>query len=129
MSLKMALRASVAAVFVGGCMTLFPAFAPVASADELQSAGAAEEARAAMSRMSRTLQATQFSFNARTLRTYVGPNGQLLHVAHAIKTVFRRPDRSCPRPWCRSGYPKQCWLPRSGCHSGQSDGGSIAQRS
>ena len=32
----MALRVSVAAVFVGGCMTLFPAFAPVASADELQ---------------------------------------------------------------------------------------------
>jgi hypothetical protein len=93
MSLQMALRTSVAAVFVGGCMALFPAFAPVASADELQSAGVAEEARAAMSRMSRTLQATQFSFNARTLRTYVGPNGQLLHVAHAIKTVFRRPDR------------------------------------
>src|SRR5712671_1207940 len=38
-------------------------------------------------------------------------------------------QRSCPRPWCRSGYPKQCWLPPSGCRSGQSDGGSIAQRS
>ena len=34
-----------------------------------------------------------------------------------------------PQAGCRSGYPKQCWLPRSGCHSGQSDGGSIAQRS
>src|SRR2546423_6400728 len=51
-------------------------------------------------------------------------------LGHVILAAEGEPAlRSCPRPWCRSGYPKQCWLPRSGCHSGQSDRGSIAQRS
>ena len=43
--------------------------------------------------MSKTLQAKEFSFRSRTFRAYVGPNGELLHIAHATKTVFRRPDR------------------------------------
>lgn len=46
-----------------------------------------------LGRMSKTLLAKEFSFEARTLRAYAGPNGELLHVAHTTKTVVRRPDR------------------------------------
>jgi hypothetical protein len=43
--------------------------------------------------MSKTLMSSQFSFRARTMRAYVGPNGELLHIAFDTKTVVRRPDR------------------------------------
>jgi hypothetical protein len=43
--------------------------------------------------MGKTLLADQFSFQARTLRVYVEPSGQPLHVGHTIKVVLRRPDR------------------------------------
>jgi hypothetical protein len=42
--------------------------------------------------MGKTLQAQQFSFRSHTYRVYVGPNGELLHIAHSTKTVVRRPD-------------------------------------
>jgi hypothetical protein len=51
------------------------------------------ESTAALARMGKTLAAPQFSFRARTMRAYAGPNGELLHVVHAMKTVVRRPDR------------------------------------
>jgi hypothetical protein len=43
--------------------------------------------------MSKTPLAEQFSFNSRTFHAYAGPNGDLLHIAHETKTIFRRPDR------------------------------------
>jgi hypothetical protein len=46
-----------------------------------------------LERMGRTLEASQFSFRARTIRAYAGPNGELLHIMHTIKTIVRRPDR------------------------------------
>jgi hypothetical protein len=46
-----------------------------------------------LARMNKTLLATDFSFKSDTLRTYVGPNGELLHIAHETKIVVRRPDR------------------------------------
>jgi len=52
-----------------------------------------EEASAAVAQMGKTLSADQFSFQARTLRAYVGPDGQPLHIAHLIKVTVRRPDR------------------------------------
>jgi len=52
-----------------------------------------DEANAALARMNKTLMAKEFSFSAHTVRAYVGPNGELLHIAHTIKTVVRRPDR------------------------------------
>ena len=68
------------------------AIAP-ARADNQQRAAVSEEATAALARMSKTLSAKQFSFDAHTLRSYVGSNGELLHIAHALTTIFRRPDR------------------------------------
>jgi len=52
-----------------------------------------EESSAALARMGKTLMAPQFSFRSRTMRAYAGPNGELLHIVHATKTVVRRPDR------------------------------------
>ena len=50
-------------------------------------AGISEEARAAIAQMGKTLLADQFSFQARTLRVYVEPGGQPLHIGHLIKVV------------------------------------------
>jgi hypothetical protein len=47
----------------------------------------------ALTRMSETLKSKEFSFRVRTVRAYVGGNGELLHIAHTTKTVVRRPDR------------------------------------
>ena len=55
--------------------------------------GVSEEVRAILAQMGKTMQAQQFSFQAHTLRAYAGPNGELLHIAHAIKATIRRPDR------------------------------------
>lgn len=52
-----------------------------------------EEARAAVARMGTTLQAKEFSFQARTLRVYANQNGELLHIAHHFTVTVRRPDR------------------------------------
>ena len=93
MSLRGALRTSLTLLFLGGFINLFPAIAPIANADEPSNSGIAEDARSALARMSKTLQAKQFSFSSHTLRAYSGPNGELLHIAHLSKTVFRRPDR------------------------------------
>ncbi len=51
-----------------------------------------QEARAAMMQMGQTLLAKQFSFQARTLRVYVGTDGRFLHIGHVLKVVVRRPD-------------------------------------
>jgi hypothetical protein len=92
MSIRKALRTSLAILFVGGLAGLAAAIAPPAHAQDIPQAGIGENATAALARMSKTLLAKQFSFNSRTIRAYAGPNGELLHVAHQTKTVFR-PDR------------------------------------
>jgi len=52
-----------------------------------------EEAETAIARMGKTLQAKEFSFQARTLRVTANENGALLHIAHQFKVTVRRPDR------------------------------------
>jgi hypothetical protein len=52
-----------------------------------------EAVTAAIAQMGRSLQAEQFSFRARTLRVYAGPNGRPLHIVHSMKITVRRPDR------------------------------------
>jgi hypothetical protein len=54
--------------------------------------GISTDASAALARMSKTLLGPQYSFRSHTVRAYVGPNGELLHVAHTMKAVVRRPD-------------------------------------
>jgi hypothetical protein len=59
----------------------------------VQQAGIGPEALDALKRMGKTLAAKQFSFQSRTFRAYAGPNGELLHIAHTSKIIYRRPDR------------------------------------
>jgi hypothetical protein len=43
--------------------------------------------------MGQALQSKEFSFQARTIRVYADPAGQLLHIFHTLKVTVRRPDR------------------------------------
>jgi hypothetical protein len=65
---------------------------PGAGAEVALPAAIGPDARDALARMGKTLSAKEFSFRARTLRSYTGPNGELLHIEHTIKTNYRRPD-------------------------------------
>ena len=64
-----------------------------AHAQSSQPAAVTDDASAILDRMSKTLTANHFSFRAKTLRAYVGANGELLHIGHTIKTVVHRPDK------------------------------------
>lgn len=65
----------------------------VASAANPPKPTISEDASSALARMGATLQAKQFSFQARTIRVYANQNGELLHIAHTFKVTVRRPDR------------------------------------
>ena len=51
-----------------------------------------EEASAALLRMGQTLRADDFSFQARTIRVYAGPDGEPLHIFHTMKVTVHRPN-------------------------------------
>jgi len=65
----------------------------VAHAANLPKPAISEAASSALARMGKTLQANEFSFQARTIRVYSNQNGELLHIAHEFKVTVRRPDR------------------------------------
>jgi hypothetical protein len=88
-----AVRAGLALCVVAALALVAPASVAVARAQAPASPPIDEEAGAALARMSKTLLASQFSFDARTFRSYAGPNGEMLHIAHRMKTIVRRPDR------------------------------------
>jgi hypothetical protein len=93
MSIRQAVKAGLAILLVGAVASLPSTIAPTARAQDPAKAGVGEDATVALARMSKTLLAKQFSFNSWTFRAYAGPNGELLHIDHEAKTVFRRPDR------------------------------------
>ena len=93
MSIQKALKASLAVLLIGAFTAISPGPSSAAGAEESKPSGVGNDAIVALNCMSKTLQAKQFSFVARTFRAYAGPNGQLLHIAHTIKTALRRPDR------------------------------------
>jgi hypothetical protein len=51
------------------------------------------EAAEAVARMGQTLSAAEFAFQARTIRVYADPEGQVLHIFHAMKVTVHRPNR------------------------------------
>jgi hypothetical protein len=85
------------ALAISACLLSFPAaLVPAASAQGArapQTAAISADVAAAVDRMSKTLLAKEFSFRSHTIRSYVGPNGELLHIAHTSKFVLRRPDK------------------------------------
>jgi hypothetical protein len=92
MVIQKLVRTSIALLFAGGLASLVPALVSPVYAQSQQQPAISEDARAAIARMGKTLQAKQFSFRSYTYRVYAGPNGELLHIAHSTKTVVRRPD-------------------------------------
>jgi|HubBroStandDraft_6_1064221.scaffolds.fasta_scaffold23573_3 hypothetical protein len=51
------------------------------------------DASSALAQMGKTLGATAFSFQARTIRVYSDASNQSLHIEHTFKVTVRRPDR------------------------------------
>ena len=92
MMTRNSMRTIIALLFSAGLASLFPVLVAPAHAQSQQQPAISEGARAAIVRMGKTLQAPQFSFRSHTYRAYVGPNGELLHIAHSTKTEVRRPD-------------------------------------
>jgi len=94
MLLQRALRASLALVLVGGLASLSFALVSAARSESAQQTEIGPDALEALARMGKTLSAKQFSFQSQTLRSYAGPNGEMLHIAHTAKTIYHRPDGS-----------------------------------
>jgi hypothetical protein len=92
MLLQRALRASLALVLVGGLAGLSPASVSTARSQSAQETEVGPDALEALARMGKTLSAKQFSFQSRTFRSYAGPNGEMLHIGHMSRTIYRRPD-------------------------------------
>jgi hypothetical protein len=95
MSARASLRTSLNLAGLGavGMIGAIPLMAPTALAANPPKPAISEAVSTAVAQMGKTLLADQFSFQARTLRVYVEPNGQPLHIAHTLKVVVRRPDR------------------------------------
>lgn len=78
-------------VVIWGALTMMPA---VRAAEPAKTTpGISAEAETAVTQMSKTLSASDFSFQARTIRVYLDDDGQPLHVFHTMKVVAHRPDR------------------------------------
>jgi hypothetical protein len=92
MSTLKARKAGLAILLIAGLAAIPYLTSFTARADE-QKAGVGNDAIVALGKMSKTLQAQHFSFQAQTLRVYAGPNGELLHIAHTYKAVLSRPNR------------------------------------
>jgi hypothetical protein len=85
-------KAGLAILLIAGLAAIPYLVSFTARADE-QRAGVGNDAIVALGKMSKTLQAQHFSFQAQTLRAYTGPNGELLHIAHTYKAILSRPNR------------------------------------
>jgi hypothetical protein len=93
MFVQKALRVGIVLLVVGaGLAGLSPAIISTARPETAPPPEIGPDARDALARMGKTLSAKEFSYRARTLRSYTGPNGQLLHIEHTMKTIYRRPD-------------------------------------
>jgi len=91
MSIKLSRKA--VTLFAGLAVAGLTGFVPSASGASPPKATITEDASAAVAQMGKTLRADQYSFQARTLRVYAGPNGQPLHIGHTLKVTVRRPDK------------------------------------
>ena len=86
-------RALFTTLFASIVISLAAAGNMVARAANPPKPAISEEATSALARMGMTLQAKEFSFQARTIRVYADQGGELLHIAHQFKVTVRRPDR------------------------------------
>jgi hypothetical protein len=91
MSTKLSLKT--VAVLAGLAAAGLVGTAPVGHAANPPTPAISEDASAAVAQMGKSLLASQFSFQAHTLRVDADTNGELLHIAHSMKVTVRRPDR------------------------------------
>jgi hypothetical protein len=80
-------------LLIGGLAGLAPVTVPAAEPASPQKTEISAEASAALQRMSETLRAQQFGFQAQTIRVYAGPKGEPLHIFHTLDVTVRRPNR------------------------------------
>jgi len=80
-------------LLAGGIIGFVPVNVPAAEAAKQAQPAISEEASAALLRMGQTLRADDFSFQARTIRVFAGPDGEPLHIFHTIKVTMHRPNR------------------------------------
>src|SRR5438445_6684219 len=93
MFLQRSLRAGLALLVLGGFASVSLGVVSTARSQTTQETAIGPDAAEALARMGKILSAKQFSFQSRTFRSYTGPNGELLHIAHTTKTIYSRPDR------------------------------------
>ncbi len=79
-------------LLAGGIVGAIPVALPAAPPAKPAQPAISEEASAALLRMGQTLRANDFSFQARTIRVYAEPNGEPLHIFHALKVTVHRPN-------------------------------------
>ncbi len=89
--------ARLAARFIAGLSTAVtiagaPMMVPPAQAATSPAPAISEDVSAAIAQMGKSLLSQEYSFQAHTLRVYVDKSGQMLHIAHTIKVLMRRPD-------------------------------------
>jgi hypothetical protein len=84
---------TIAGWLIGGFAGLLALTPPAAQAASQTTPAISEEASTALVNMGKALLAKEFSFEARTIRAYTGPDGEALHVYHKIDVTARRPDR------------------------------------
>jgi hypothetical protein len=79
-------------LLLGGLVGLGP-FAALAASAATATPSISPEASAALARMDQSLKSQAFSFQARTIRVYAGPQNEILHIFHTLDVTVRRPDR------------------------------------
>ena len=80
-------------LLAGGIIGFVPVNVPAAEPAKQAQPAISEEASAALLRMGQTLRASDFSFQAQTVRVYADPNGEPLHIFHTMKVTMHRPNR------------------------------------
>jgi len=93
MFFRKVMRVGFSLLLVVGLANVSSAEVSAAQSQSALPASIGADAREFLTRMGKTLSAKQFSYQARTFRSFVGPNGELLHIAHTSTTTYRRPDR------------------------------------
>ena len=82
-----------AALLIAGLGAVAVLAAPPSHAATSPAPAISEDVRAAIAQMGKSLLAQQYSFQVHTLRVYVDKSGNMLHIAHTMKVLVRRPDR------------------------------------
>jgi hypothetical protein len=97
-----AMKAATLGVFVG--LALFPLNHTAEAAPSAKPGPATDtrppvspaispEVGIAVLNMGKTISARDLTFTARTIRVYLDPSGQPLHIVHTVRAMVRRPDR------------------------------------